>query len=251
MVNKLASLVLDGLFPFQCELCQLPCGRALPLCDACEKLLPHNQSPCPLCALPLHGGQLICGLCLQRAPTYRRCRAPLLYKDEVSGFVQRLKYQRDMSMVPLLGTQMIPLILQSLSQGPRPDYLLPMPLHWRRLWARGYNQSERLAHYLARHPTLKSWKLRVDRRLCHRNRETAPQQGLDRADRQRNLLGAFTASPRVEGMYIAVVDDVMTTGASAEFLAQALVDTGARRVDIWCCARTQRPEPARVPTAVQ
>lgn len=246
MVNKLKDLVLDGLFPFQCELCRLPSGRELGLCVSCQSELPHNLAPCSLCALPLPGGQLTCGPCLKRAPTYHHCTAPLLYEAEIIGFVQRLKYLRDMSMVPLLGSQMIPPILRNLARGPRPDYLLPMPLHWRRLWARGYNQSERLAHFLARHPELDSWKLQVDRRLCRRNRATAPQKGLDRASRQRNLLGAFTASARVQNLHIAVVDDVMTTGASAEFLAQALVDMGAHRVDIWCCARTPGPEPTSV-----
>lgn len=246
MVNKLKNLLLDGLFPLQCELCMLPSHSPIPLCDPCREELPHNLLSCLICALPMAQGQLVCGACLMRVPTYTECKAPLLYEGAVMDFVQRLKYRQDMTMLPLLGGLMLPVLRQALLQGERPDYLLPMPLHWRRLVERGYNQSERLARYLAGHPELQPWKLQVDHELCRRSRATAPQQGLDRHARQRNLLGAFAAAPRVEGLHIAVVDDVMTTGASAEILAQALVDTGARRVDIWCCARTAQPQQTTV-----
>lgn len=250
MVNKLLSQLVDGLFPFRCVLCDLPSHRSLPLCNPCQAELPYNRNPCPVCALPQplvqDESQEKCGACLKRAPTYTHCLAPLLYADPVARFIQDLKYRQDMTMLPLLTELMATPVQQALATGSRPDYLLPMPLHWRRLWGRGYNQAERLAFSLSRHPALRPWALRVERRLCHRARATAPQQGLDRTQRHRNLLGAFAASPRVEGLHIAVIDDVVTTGASVEILAQALVDGGARRVDIWCCARTPPPRPGTV-----
>ena len=107
-----------------------------------------------------------------------------------------------------------------------------MPLHWFRHWRRGFNQARELASVLSRHTGVPSVN------VASRIRATPPQRGLDARERRRNLTNAFCVSRNLEGASVAIVDDVLTTGASADALARALKAAGASRVSIWCCART-------------
>lgn len=233
-----AQQLLDVLAPCYCVLCGLPSMRPLTLCQPCEDDIPANDPACPRCALPLHDTAPECGQCLHRPPAFTATIATRLYTEPMSRFIKDLKFRGDLSLLPVLTELMAASIASRLAQRRAPDALVPMPLHWFRKWRRGFNQAELLAHGLARHPDLRSARLRVDNGLCRRRRATRPQHGLNAKSRARNLHNAIECKASVDGLYLVIIDDVMTTGASANALAHALLGAGAADVEVWCCART-------------
>lgn len=239
MVNyagRIASALLDGLLPQHCVLCDLPSGQPLPLCAPCRSEFPANASSCSRCALPLPAPGT-CGQCLRSPPAFRRVHAPWLYGEYMAHLVTRWKFHRDDYLTPLLAD----LWLAGAAGATPVDLVVPVPLHWWREWRRGYNQAELLAGaVLRRSPALS--RRGLDRRLLRRNRPTAPQSGMDARARRRNLRGAFTVARPCDSLRIALVDDVLTTGATAAAASRALLEAGAESVDLWCLARTPAPD---------
>lgn len=216
-------------WPSYCALCGLRAAGPLDLCDGCADELPWLGNHCACCALPLPRPGL-CGGCLQRPPPFVRCVAPLRYEPPVDHLITRFKYGGEASAGQLLSR----LLLYALdSAGSEAELLVPMPLHWRRRWQRGFNQAAQLADLAGR-----GLQLPVATTALQRLRPTAPQQGLAAADRRRNLCGAFRATAQVAGRRIALVDDVVTTASSASEATRALLAAGAVSVEVWCAART-------------
>lgn len=225
----------------QCLLCG---GRAdpsgLPLCPGCDDDLPWLAGHCAICALPLPAAGLTCGQCLRRAPAFQRVETPLCYGFPVDTLITRFKHQANAPFGRLLAQLLARHLQHAFGEGlPRPDRLLPVPLSHQRERRRGFNQAALLAGWLAA-----PLGLPVDNRLLRRIQDTPAQQGLDAATRMRNLRRAFAVADgaRIDGQHLAVVDDVLTTGATAQFIARELRKAGARRVDIYCLARTPAPE---------
>lgn len=241
MVNRLAALFLDGIFPHYCALCGLRSDRPLPLCLACEQDMPLNLVSCTRCALPLPPAAdtvdlRVCGECQLRPPPFHRVIAPWLYGEYIAHLIHRWKYRRDRGMTGLLAS----LWLQRALVQPTVDVLVPVPLHWRRLWWRGFNQSELLCRaLLATGPDLERCTLAP--RLAKRRRATASQSGMNARQRAGNLAGAFTVHGRCDNLRVAIVDDVFTTGATAAAMAGALTAAGAAHIEVWCLARTPAP----------
>ncbi len=232
MVNSALPALVGHLFPPRCCLCQWPAHSGLPLCPACRAELTPNPLACARCALPLPRAG-ICGQCQQRPPPFARVLAPWLYSEYLAYLIQLWKFQRRDDLTPLLAD----LWLRAAAPGPGIDLLVPVPLHWRRLWQRGYNQAQLLATQLdAALPFA-----RTDHRLLRRPRATRAQSAMGARARARNLRGAFTVTRPCDNLRIAVVDDVLTTGATAREAARALKSAGARHVEIWCLARTPAP----------
>ncbi len=229
--------LLDWLAPGLCLRCQLPSGRALPLCSECESELPANASACPVCALPQPDPDWPCARCQLEPPAFERCLSPWLYQPPIDRFIQRFKYHGDMGMLPLLVHLLCPPVLAELEALGAPDVIVPVPMHWRkRLW-RGFNQAETLAESLRRAKGLRPAGLRVDSRLCRKTRHTPAQFGLDLRQRRGNLRGAFECRQSLRGQFVVILDDVVTTGATVNWLAEALREAGAARVHAWCVAR--------------
>jgi ComF family protein len=222
------------LYPPRCLLCGAAGQQDRDLCADCAADLPHNRHPCARCALPLPPGSpadALCGACTQQAPAFDRCYAALQY-DELTGIlISRLKFHNKLSHGRLLSQLLIDYLAQR--QAPLPDLILPVPLHRQRLRERGYNQALEIARPIGRH-----FALPVRARLCQRIRTTPAQTGLDRKTRQRNLRKAFQLTGKVDGHAIALLDDVVTTGATVSELAKLLKRAGAARVDVWAVART-------------
>ncbi|GHA88017.1 ComF family protein [Cognatilysobacter bugurensis] len=220
------------LWPSRCLVCDAPGGEALDLCDACNAALPHNRSACGTCALPLPIAAPACGSCLQRsasrAPT-AAVHAPFVYAAPLDRLLVRFKFHEDLAAGRLLSQ----LMAQALADAPRPDALVPVPLHRARLRRRGYDQALELARPLGR-----ALDLRVDGDLLVRTRATDAQSRLDADARRRNLRDAFALRPGAAvPAHVALVDDVMTTGATLRAAATALRRAGVQRVDAWVCAR--------------
>lgn len=212
----------------QCLLCLAPSG-AHTLCRACDADLPRLGGPaCPVCGLPT-GLDAICGACLRRPPHFDSTRAVLAYHFPASTLLQRYKYTGFLAAGELMGT----LLAERVADAPRPDLLIPMPLHAARLKQRGFNQAVEIARVVARQRQL---PLALD--VCSRTRPTPPQADLDLAARVNNLRGVFACRDHLAGKRVALLDDVMTSGASLDALAKCVKDAGAIRVDCWVVART-------------
>jgi ComF family protein len=220
---------LARLLPPRCLLCGMDGGRN-GLCRACLRDLPVIEHPCPLCALPLPTADaLACGRCLTDPPPWRRCVSALLYEAPASHLIAALKYRARLPVARLLGET----LAAQIGPAPQIDAILPVPLHWRRRWQRGFNQAEIIADELGRR-----LQLPVHTRWLVRHRATPAQQSLSAAERARNLRGAFALRHRVVGLRIAVVDDVVTTGHTATEATCQLLAAGAAAVEIWSLART-------------
>jgi ComF family protein len=222
-----------------CLLCAEAADTGHPLCSACEGELPWLGGHCNVCALPLPATGLTCGACQKRPPAFARVEAAWRYAFPVDSLITRFKHQAQWPMGRLLAGLLSHHLQHAFAEGlPRPDLLLPVPLGRKRLRSRGFNQAGMLADWLG-----KSLQLPVHERWLLRPQEGAHQQELDAAARKRNLRQAFALDERAEvrGRHIALVDDVLTTGATTEALARLLRKAGAARVDVYCLARTPRP----------
>lgn len=216
------------MLPRQCLLCLAPSGQQA-LCPACDADLPRLSGPtCPVCALPTGRGE-VCGSCLRRPPQFDATRAALAYRFPASALLQRYKYSGFLAAAELMGQ----LLAQRTADTERPDLIIPMPLHAARIKERGFNQALEIARVVARH---RQAALALD--SCMRTRPTPPQAGLDLAARVKNLRGVFACRDSLAGKRVALLDDVMTSGASLDALAKCVKDAGAAHVECWVVART-------------
>jgi len=222
-----------------CLLCDQSDDAGRAICLPCEADLPWLGGHCPRCALPLPQPDLVCGACLKRPPAFARVEVPWRYAFPVDNLITRFKHQAQWPIGRLLAGLLSQHLQNAFDHGlARPDLLLPVPLAPRRQRRRGFNQAQMLAHWIGR-----SLDLPVAEDVLLRTRETPAQQGLDAASRRRNLRSAFSlADPAViRGRRLALVDDVLTTGATADALARLLVRAGASEVEVYCLARTPSP----------
>ncbi|HJP39689.1 MAG: ComF family protein [Gammaproteobacteria bacterium] len=235
MSNQVDRL-LASLLPRSCVFCGQDGGEQA-CCEGCRSDLPWLTNPCRSCGIPLSSGYPhdYCGNC--RVPTGRQYRmlSALAYEYPLDRIIAGAKFRQRLDFSAVLGEL---LAMYLCSQGrwmsvDLPDAIVPVPLHRRRWAARGFNQAAEIAAPVARQLGL---SLRLD--ACHRVRHTSEQTTLSGSARRRNLVGAFAASVDLAGLRIAVVDDVLTTGATALAVATALKAAGARDTQIWTVART-------------
>ncbi|MCC7413490.1 MAG: ComF family protein [Gammaproteobacteria bacterium] len=201
------------------------------LCGACVRDLPRPGEQCRRCAEPLPGGGL-CGRCQRAPPPIDRTVVALAYGYPVDHLVHLLKFRRGLELGRPFGRLLAGAVRDS--GGAPPDCLVPVPLHWRRQAARGYNQALLIAAQIG-------GQLGVPVRpsLCRRIRETPAQSGQDRRARLANVRGSFAVNVPAGVRSVAIVDDVVTTGATAGAMASALRRAGAQHVELWACARAQ------------
>ncbi len=221
-----------------CRLCGDASARAI--CIACDADLPRlPPACCPICGLPSPGAQS-CGRCLSAPPAYDATIAALEYAFPVTRLIQSFKYEHAVG----LGVTLAAYLAQSIAtDGPwQVDLLVPLPLAPERLRERGYNQALELARVLAR-----QHGLALDGRAVARVRHAPPQAELPWKERRRNIRGAFAARRRFDGLSVAVIDDVMTTGATLDEMARVLKAAGALRVVNWVVARTLPRPSAHMP----
>jgi ComF family protein len=219
------------LFGGSCFLCRGAAREVL--CESCGAELPRLAQPlCPRCALPSPGGET-CGRCLAEPPHYDATFAALAYVFPADVLVHALKFRGELALAPLLGG----LIAQRIASSGRVDCVFAVPLSAARLRERGYNQAIEIAR-----PAAKAARARLELGACIRERDTAAQSDLPWAERRRNVRGAFRCTRALADAHVAVVDDVMTTGATLDEIAATLKRAGAARVVNWVLARTFPPD---------
>ena len=219
----------------RCHLCHAPASDGQLLCGPCYDSLPHLRHSCPSCALPLTEQtptQGLCGECLAEPPAFDRTLAPLCYRHPVNELISRFKYRQTLSDGNLLARLLARHVQQQASQA---QLLLPMPLHPARLRLRGYNQAAELARVLSRITGI-PW----DPHLLRRGHEGPSQREARRSERLRNVRSAFVCASQRLPQRVAIIDDVITTGATARAAAASVRQAGANWVEIWAIARTPR-----------
>lgn len=228
---RLAGGIADRLFGGTCYLCRGASQAGL-LCAACAADLPRLPRPrCPRCALPTAAGWT-CGRCLGDPPAYDATAAVFTYDFPADVLVQGLKFRSELALAPLLAAELAAEIGAAGTDLRRVDLVVPVPLHTGRLAERGYNQSMEIARGVAARLDI---ALAAD--VCERVRDTPAQVDLAWKARRENVRGAFSCRRALDARTIAVVDDVMTTGATLGEIALTLKKFGAIRVVNWVVAR--------------
>lgn len=227
ILNGCTNLV-HSILPQDCLLCGAS-NASDGLCAPCRADLPWLDRPlCPRCSLPTPGGE-ICGHCLHHPPSLDRTVAVFSYEFPLDALIQGLKYGQQLNIVLPLATA----LAQRAQAVPRPDLLVAMPLHPLRLRERGFNQALELAKVLTQRLGIP-----LPPNSAERIRATASQVGLPWKERAGNLRNAFASTMDLTGKHVAIVDDVMTTGASLNELGRALRRQGASEISAWVVART-------------
>jgi len=229
--------VLDVALPPLCPSCREPLGDGHGLCAACWAKLSFIEPPfCARLGIPFvydPGPGLLSMEAIANPPSYDRARAAVRYDDVARALVHKFKYSDHLELAPMLGQWMARAGRELTREA---DALIPVPLHWRRLWARRFNQSAALALAVSRVADVP-----VLGETLRRVRATPQQVGLDKSGRAQNVQGAFRVPPErkadVAGRRLIIVDDVLTSGATVDACARALLRAGAVHVDVLVFAR--------------
>lgn len=236
-----AERLWNRLWPQACLLCGADCTMARRLCDGCLRDLPRIHNACPRCARPVTGdldplagqaaakNRIECGACQLRPPPFETSFIPYRYAPPLDQLICQFKFNGKLEIAPLLAE----LLYAATPTDGRPDLLIPIPLHGKRLNKRGFNQALELARHLRRLTAVP-----CDYNTLERVRHTAQQTALDQKARLTNVAGAFAARRGLADMRVALIDDVVTTGATVAEAASALLNAGASKVEIWAVART-------------
>ena len=232
----LPKLALDIALPTLCVSCREPVdGEGV--CAACWAKLSFIAPPfCPRLGIPFvydPGPELLSMEAIASPPAYQRARAAVRYDDVARTLVHSLKYQDRTDLAPAMGRWMARAGQELLADA---DVLVPVPLHWRRGWSRRYNQSGALARVISRQSGVK-----LASEALRRIRATEQQIGLSRPQRAANVQGAFKVAPDrmadIQGRRIVLIDDVLTSGATTDACARALLRAKAAQVDVLVFAR--------------
>jgi ComF family protein len=229
--NRLRN-IQDWLFAGNCLLCRarLPAGEDL--CPACDASLPRPDAACPRCAAPLTAGiEGACGACQRKPPAFDAAVAAFRYAAPLDRLIQGLKYHRRLALARVLGRRLAGHIAGRAAA--LPDAIVPVPLHAARLRERGYNQSLEIARAVSRRFGVPL----TPHGAVVRVRATASQTRLAPEARARNVRNAFRVAGDFSGQRVALVDDVMTSGHTAQALAKSLKRAGAAGVSVWVVAR--------------
>lgn len=232
------STLLNLLFPPQCLSCEVIVPRHGTLCAECWGKIHFITAPhCARCGLPFDydmGAEALCGECLRSPSSFSRARAAFRYDEHSRSLVTRFKYADQTLLAPVYGPWLLAAGRELVAAS---DVIVPVPLYYWRFVKRRYNQSALLAQALA-----KSCGLPLCADGLLRTRATQPQAGLTRPQRADNVKGAFRVNPKrsdvIAGKAVLLIDDVMTTGATIEQCARALLKGGASSINVLTLART-------------
>jgi len=228
--------VLDFALPPRCAGCGVIITDVHSFCPDCWKQVEFlGDGGCQTCGIPLAATDAdTCGVCLAKPPRIARTRAAVAYGELSRGLAIRLKYGRKVAIAKTMARYMQPLVLNDGAER----IIVPVPLHRSRLWRRGFNQSALVASELSRRLGIPFSALALQR-----TRRTPALKGMSALQRRKAVAGAFRVRDKetVAGRTIILIDDVLTTGSTAEACARALKKAGAARVELVSWARVVKP----------
>ncbi|MFA5960631.1 MAG: ComF family protein [Tatlockia sp.] len=229
MRQKKFSITQKRYFPSPCVFCQQIHQGSKVLCNRCMAFLQPIGFACDYCALPLpdeNGG--LCGFCIKKKPAFDKVFTAYLFEEPLRHLIHEFKYQEGLYLAHFLTELILKALPEAASQT---ECLVPVPLHPRRLRERGFNQAAELAKLLSR-----QLGIPFANTLCQKTANTASQARLNRKERALNIQQAFSCKPG-KYQHITLIDDLLTTGSTAEAIARSLKKQGVTQVDVWCCAR--------------
>ena len=228
VISRLEHLI----YPPRCLICDGAGSRHKDLCGPCEQSLPWIKNACIRCALPIaddSAENLICGRCLKKRPYFDDSLSLFSFEKQIVGLMHQLKFHDRLAVSRLFGSWLVDAVVPKMD---KPDCLLPVPLHKRRLRQRGFNQSIEISRALK-----KAWAIPVETKRVRRVRETLSQTGLDAKQRRRNIRGAFEVCDKINYNHVVIIDDVVTTGSTVNELARILKRHGVKKVSVLSIAR--------------
>ena len=237
LAGALYRRLVATVYPPCCILCGAAGYDQMDICARCYRGLPWIETACSQCAIPIAaktGDELLCGQCLQKPPAFDRGISLFSYRDDAIQLIHQLKFNGKLANARLLGC----LLATALSAKTidRPDCIVPVPLFWKRMRQRGFNQSLELARVVGR-----ACDISVNSRSLVRVRDTPSQTGLNKTQRRQNIRGAFELRDAFDAEHVALLDDVVTTTATVNELARLLKTAGVNRVQVWSIARAVSP----------
>jgi ComF family protein len=224
----------NWLLPYTCLLCKKLTRNGQDVCHDCEQLFPLLNQACLSCAYPLTRiFATHCNRCIKTPPPFDRTHALYLYEAPIKQLILELKFKHALMNARILGEILANHIQKKwYLQKSLPDYIIPVPLHPNRLKERGFNQALEMAR-----PIAKIIKRPIQYKNIHRVKSTFAQATLNAVERHHNMQEAFIIDLDLSHRYIAVIDDVITTGETLLSFCKMLKQAGAQKIDIWCCAR--------------
>lgn len=232
ITRRISHCLEQLLAPGVCMACGCDPGDSVSLCSSCSTRIATVPNPCHYCGQPNPLTGIVCPACRLNPPRWQRMIAPLQYRGLSRDYLLQLKH----SQATHLAKGLCRHTLQAFRQNqPRPQVLLPVPLHRERLLERGYNQAREIARI---------WSADLDIPLNHRAltriRATPLQAGLSANQRVKNVRLAFDYQPRREYRHVAIVDDIVTTGSTVDEITRVLHREGVEFVEVWALARVYR-----------
>ncbi len=231
-LSKLAHRVArlySNLLPIPCLLCGVHC-KTQPLCADCINDFPKLGDCCPRCATPLTVA-VQCGHCLNQPPEQDKSFSVFAYLSPIDRLIADFKYHDKLYLTDVFADLMV----EQLKHKTLPELLIPIPLHRRRLRQRGYNQALELAKSLSR-----KLGIPISKDTLVRSRDTVPQASLPYDQRKHNMRRAFNVNPSSLPQHVALIDDVLTTGHTANAAVKLLRQEGVSSIELWTIARTIR-----------
>ncbi|MBV8802513.1 MAG: ComF family protein [Gammaproteobacteria bacterium] len=227
-LRKMETLLL----PYTCILCKKMPIPVRDLCSECEQCLPTLNKSCARCAYPI-SESIYCESCETIEPPYDSIHTLYLYKAPIMQFILELKFKHVLVNARLLGELMAQKIKNVwYADKALPDIILPIPLHFSRMKERGFNQAVEIAR-----PIAKVIQRPLVYDIAQRIKATSAQATLNLAERRQNMQQAFIIRKNISHLHIAVIDDVITTGETIREFCKMLKQSGAAKIDVWCCAR--------------
>jgi len=226
--------IIQQIYPANCVLCGVASDSIRGLCNNCAGEFRINNSACIRCALPLPAPSQsqLCGLCLQKTPKYDAAWSAFVYAQPLEWMIHQLKFNGRLSFAKIMSA----LAMSYLPDlDGRPDCIIPVPLHAKRIKKRGFNQALELLKPLA-----KELVIPIDVKSCFRRIDTSAQTDLNARHRRKNIKNAFVFKNTRKYRYVVLFDDVITTGSTMGELAKIIKRQGVERVDVWSLARAEK-----------
>ncbi len=225
--------VLGIIAPQYCIICIEKTRSINSLCEHCETFLPWLANNCCYsCSLPLlNSSSIYCGVCAVNKLTFNHTKCAFHYTNPIDKWIKQLKFKHKYNLAKILSTLLIKKLRLDGTYA-HIDAIIPIPIHFKRWLTRGYNQSALIAKYVG-----KDLAIQVDYKLLSKIKHTQPQTKLNKKKRSKNIAGCFHAK-KSNYKRVAIIDDVMTTRATAHTAAKALQKTGINYIEVWCIARS-------------